>query len=255
MKAKIFLPLLSLVICCLLSLPTQAQTQVANYVYTPADSVGYISQMTGIVSTIANMYVITPEGKEGARYYVKNLDDAFKQEGMRVQFSAVQLRIPPNVRMVGTPVYIRSIAPFTTNASPKTVPQKKGRMTKATPMNGHQSPNRPTGIHNAPRATKATSPATASSPGAMVTDVEGVISKVGDYFVITVPNGTRYFPQNLPDNFRYPNVRVRISGTIGEIPPNVRMVGTPLMINRITRITPPKRHKSNSSWGEWKQLD
>jgi hypothetical protein len=42
-----------------------------------------------------------------------------------------------------------------------------------------------------------------------------------------------FAPTNLPDSFKTDGLRVLFSGKRGEIPPNVRMMGTPLTLSSI----------------------
>jgi hypothetical protein len=47
---------------------------------------------------------------------------------------------------------------------------------------------------------------------------------------------TRFLPSNLPDEFKRDGIRIIFSGEIGEIPPNVRLIGTPLHLKAIKQI-------------------
>src|SRR5690242_16070486 len=46
------------------------------------------------------------------------------------------------------------------------------------------------------------------------------------------PNG-RYISQQLPEEYRKDGLKVTFSGDVGKIPPNFRMVGTPLRLKSI----------------------
>ena len=64
----------------------------------------------------------------------------------------------------------------------------------------------------------------------------GVIQKVGADIYIIVDNaedGTHYAPTNLPVDYKEDGLRVLFSGSILEIPSNVRMAGTPLVLSSI----------------------
>ena len=69
-----------------------------------------------------------------------------------------------------------------------------------------------------------------------VVDQSGTIRLIsGDVYGI-VPDadtGTRYLPDSLADEFKKDGLRVVFSGKVGEIPPNVRMMGTPLTLTAI----------------------
>ena len=47
---------------------------------------------------------------------------------------------------------------------------------------------------------------------------------------------TRFLPSNLPASLRKDGIRVMFSGKIGEIPANVRLIGTPLDLTGIKQI-------------------
>lgn len=48
--------------------------------------------------------------------------------------------------------------------------------------------------------------------------------------------GEIYVPDALPEPFREVGLRVRFAIELVEVPPNVRMVGTPVRLLRITRV-------------------
>ena len=71
-------------------------------------------------------------------------------------------------------------------------------------------------------------------------NASGTVQQLGnnpDWFVI-VPDfdpSIRYLPSNLPSELRQNGIRVKFSGRIGEIPPNVRLIGTPLDLTYIEK--------------------
>ena len=74
-----------------------------------------------------------------------------------------------------------------------------------------------------------------------LTDVLGTIQQVANnpkWFVIVPDFDTsiRYLPSNLPPELRQNGIRVQFSGRIGEIPPNVRLIGIPLDLRFIQKI-------------------
>lgn len=71
-------------------------------------------------------------------------------------------------------------------------------------------------------------------------DERGTIREVGSGagqfgIVPDFDTGTRFAPDRLPDEFKTDGLRVIFSGRVGEIPPNVRMWGTPLELTGIRR--------------------
>ena len=66
----------------------------------------------------------------------------------------------------------------------------------------------------------------------------GVIQQVGADIYVIIDNaeeGTHYAPTNLPVDYKEDGLRVLFSGSIREIPSNVRMAGTPLVLSTIQR--------------------
>ncbi|NIO04658.1 MAG: hypothetical protein GTN74_08590 [Proteobacteria bacterium] len=77
--------------------------------------------------------------------------------------------------------------------------------------------------------------------GNHILDERGTIQRVspGSAWYVIVPDYDkmqRFAPINLPEDFRRDGLRVLFSGRIGEIPANVRLVGTPLEITRIETL-------------------
>ena len=71
-----------------------------------------------------------------------------------------------------------------------------------------------------------------------IENAHGAITKVSDEWYGIVPDddpGTRYAPENLPDDFRVDGLRVIFSGTVSDIPPTGRRWGTPLELTEIHR--------------------
>ena len=69
-------------------------------------------------------------------------------------------------------------------------------------------------------------------------DATGTIRQVSAGLIALVPDArpaTRYVPQNLPEGFQQDGLRVVFSGWLEEIPPNVRMIGQPLVLTALRR--------------------
>jgi hypothetical protein len=70
-------------------------------------------------------------------------------------------------------------------------------------------------------------------------DYSGVIMMKADEWVIRVTNGpndvTDYYPKNLGEEFKVEGLAVQFNGTLGEIPPNVRMMGRPITLTEIQK--------------------
>lgn len=78
----------------------------------------------------------------------------------------------------------------------------------------------------------------APTAGDEIHDVPGHVVHIrGDWYALDPEGqpGSRYAPDDLPEEFRQDGLAVVFSGRIGEIPPNVRMWGTPLELTAIRR--------------------
>jgi hypothetical protein len=72
-------------------------------------------------------------------------------------------------------------------------------------------------------------------PESLERETGSILHLSGDMWVI-VPDsdaGSRYQPRALPNEFKKDGLRVIFSGSVGEIPDNVRLYGTPLELTSI----------------------
>jgi hypothetical protein len=70
-------------------------------------------------------------------------------------------------------------------------------------------------------------------------DEQGTVTQITNDMFGIVPDfdkGTRFLPSNLTAEFKQDGLRVVFSGKVGEIPPNVRLPGTPLTLSGIRRL-------------------
>lgn len=56
-----------------------------------------------------DLAVLIPDADAGGRYISPQLPEEYKKEGLKVTFNGVTGKIPPNVRMMGTPLTITKI--------------------------------------------------------------------------------------------------------------------------------------------------
>lgn len=166
------------------------------------DSSGYLENNSGKVLLISDVVVIeVAKGDEIKRFVPETFPDDFKTDGATITFSAIILKHDPNVRMMGVPVRITNMMM---------------EETMAIDTGSLQESIKPFFPFDSVGYLKET---------------EGTIRLIGDVFVIEVAleNGiTRYLPVMLPESFRKEGLHIHFSGTLGNIPPNVRMVGTPI---------------------------
>lgn len=70
-----------------------------------------------------------------------------------------------------------------------------------------------------------------------IKNVKGTVKFLGDEKTIIIapddnPNG-RYISQQVPEEYKKDGVKITFSGNVGKIPPNYRMLGTPLKLKCI----------------------
>ncbi|MFN8286983.1 MAG: hypothetical protein U0V74_09540 [Chitinophagales bacterium] len=69
-------------------------------------------------------FVIVPDDNNSGRYITAQLPQEYKKDGLKITFSGVVGKIPPNVRMMGTPLKLTSVCVSKAE-------RKKYRITKA----------------------------------------------------------------------------------------------------------------------------
>lgn len=82
-------------------------------------------------------------------------------------------------------------------------------------------------------------PRAPDAPADTLREATGTIREVSGNLFALVPDArptTRYVAQNLPAAFRQDGLRVRFSGLLEPIPPNVRMIGQPLLLTAVRRL-------------------
>ncbi len=178
------------------------------------DSVGYIDNEFGKIILVGDVYLIEQNvNGELKRYVPDYLPEGFKHEYTEITFSAVIGKIPPNVRMMGTPVHIKELM-----------------MVESIDFD----------------ATKIQAPLKQYYPFEMVGYLEpskGMIKKAdptSDVYIIVIDNGrnttTNYLPVILPEDFKKDGLLIIVSGSIGKIPEGVSFIGQPLTIDEIKEL-------------------
>ncbi len=174
-----------------------------------------LRDVKGVVTAKANTFVIAV----GNTHYLpgESLPKRYRQDGMKVLFSAKMGKTPKG-RPIGMPIEI----------------------TKVTPDRGGK-----------PAGTTSTKPNTPTKPNInynkTVKDVKGKMMKKANKWVISSGN-THYLPERaLAKDYQVEGVQVVFSGKVGKIPPNVRMLGTPIKISAISKAKTVKR----SWWRFW----
>ncbi len=182
---------------------------------TENDSVGYINKESGKIILIGDVYLIEQNTKGEIKRFVPDfLPDDFKLENTIIIFSGTIGKIPPNVRMMGTPLKIKELM------IEEEVPFDKSQLQE--PIKEFYPFDSVAFLY----PTKATIKLMGSDP---------------DVFIIEIAEENnslkRYLPAILPDAFKKDDISITVSGNIGKIPANVRMMGTPLDVKSITLNT------------------
>lgn len=171
------------------------------------DSTGYIDKQHGKIIQITDVYFIESViNGEVKRYVPDYLPDDFKIAGSDITFSAVTLKYDPQVRMLGAPVRIKELMMEEQVAFDETLLQEQIKDMYPFDSVGYLQP------------------------------VKGIVKLIADVYVIEVMvdgHMTRYLPAILPKEFQQAEKAVIISGTIGKIPANARLMGTPLTLDEI----------------------
>lgn len=165
----------------------------------------FLANREGKIIYVGGTWLIEMDG--GKRYVPDYLPEDFKVDGLKIVFSGNAGTNPPNVRAMGDP--------FTITAMNAVEEQTIDPDDIQEPMRDFY-PFEITAIANRQ---------------------EGIIKKFSDdpaVYIIEAENGTRrYLPAVIPDAFKVHNLKVYFSGNAGNIPPNVRMAGTPFELDTI----------------------
>lgn len=172
---------------------------------TAFDSVGYVKNGKGTIIKIGDTWLIE-ESKNNSiiRYVPEYIPDDFKIEKLAVSFSGVIGKQDPNVRSMGKPFIIKELM-----AEEET---ELDRSHIQEPLKDYYP------LDSAGYLEKS----------------EGIIKIMNGVFIIEVGTN-RYLPVILPDEFKQENMIVLISGIIGKIPANVRLIGTPIELDTIEK--------------------
>jgi hypothetical protein len=176
------------------------------------DSVGYLKNVSGKIITINDTYLIEQnEQGDTHRYFDPNMPNDFKKENMMVTFSGIIGKPAANVRLMGTPFKITEMMAAEDIILDKSQIQE--------PLKDYYP---------------------VDSAGYLNT-IDGVVKLMmtePDVYIIEVADngGTkRYLPVIIPIEFRIDGLKVRVSGIVGKVAANVRMIGTPLDVKTIQK--------------------
>jgi len=246
---------LLLLIATLLQMSITAQAQI--------DSVGFLPKTAAtIVQIRPDIFGIVPNDNTGQRFIAKNLPARLQAADTQVLVSGIIGRIPPNVRMMGTPFQIKTIELNTSgdrgagSVATGGIKPPKGRGTTST---GGVKPPKIMNVDGSKKAIKGkrekelarpqthgvVTPAPTNNKGTnnnkmlnnfnfdwsnTIKHIQGVVQKRGDNLFIIKTADTQYAPQNLPVLYQVDGMNVTLTGQTAPPPPNVRMAGTPLKV-------------------------
>lgn len=202
----------------------------------PVDSASYLENTSVEVQFIANNWVLVPTEVNNRRFLPGNLDSQYEQEGLRLMVSGVIGKIPPHVRMVGTPFEIRSIA-----VQKKQSHSRPGQPIKlpssAQPIDKKQQV-RPDRTKQTDSVIPPAKEGTKEGKRPMIWSIKnkkGIITYnklEGGFYSINI-EGRDYVVEKLPKDFQKNGLRVIVSGKADNGRPNIFMFGPILTIEQI----------------------
>ncbi len=234
---------LLLLVITLLQTSITAQAQI--------DSVGFLEKTEAtIVKINASVFGIVPDNNQGQRFIAQNLPARLQSKDTKVLVSGIIGRIPPNVRMMGTPFQITHIEPIEKSGN-----RGSGRTGEAT-TGGIKPPKSDAGGKTRtitgkeekelmrPQTHSVIKPPPKNKTNNMLNNfnfdwsnttkqLQGVVQKRGGNLFIIKTSAGQYAPQNLPALYQKDGMKVVVTGQTAPPPPNVRMAGTPLKIETI----------------------
>ena len=81
----------------------------AGSVFGPDDDLDFVDAPATVRLLGETDYVIYPDDEPGARYAADDVPESFQVDGLRVAFSGRRLPIPPNVRLIASPLDLTHI--------------------------------------------------------------------------------------------------------------------------------------------------
>lgn len=163
---------------------------------------GTISDLVGTVRMGENIPIIVSVADPGKVYCGYALREELRVNGLKIKVSGILGKIPPNVRMMCSPLKITE-ASIIDSSSKKIVKSQDW---------GYEIDY-------------------------MVTNEKGTVKFLENQEIVVIvpdknPTG-RYISNQLPEEYRKDGLKVTYSGDVGKIPPNFRMLGTPLRLKCI----------------------
>ena len=173
----------------------------------------YITDRVCRVEMLNNAYFLVEVADESRRYAPLNLEESFKKEGLQVKVSGVVGKVPPNVRMIGTPFMVRTIDTI--------IPAINSGGTAAG-----------SGI---PAPTLETTAPTEAVANTRVEGLRGTVRKFNDIYVIETTDGDRYVPTNLPKKHQRMGRLLEFSGVLLPLPEQPKVLGRPIAVENVRR--------------------
>jgi hypothetical protein len=70
-----------------------------------------IAKVKGTIKLLSEeTVVIVPDDNPNGRYITEQIPAEYRKEGLKVVFSGDVAKIPPNARMIGTPIWLKEIS-------------------------------------------------------------------------------------------------------------------------------------------------
>ena len=148
------------------------------------------------VDKVADLYVLTPLDQPNKRYAAANLDNKYKAIGLTVTVSGVVGKPPINVRMIGIPFFVTYVK--------------------------EEKPTEPSIINR-------------STGQIDVYQQSGVVKKIGNDYIVQLPDGTKFAPTKMKKKYRKEGTKVSNTGTAQPILPDSRQSFYPIELKSIKK--------------------
>lgn len=232
-------------LCSIFTIIFLISTTLSSNAQTPPksneDTSNKVNRQSAVIDQQGDYFFIILDSEPNRRYLDTELSKIFRENGMRIIVSGQKLPIPPNVRMAGAPFKVTMIEKDLGSDKQKTVPTTDIVIEK-NPTVGKQKPLSMKEKMRA-RKLKALEKNNAPSTDKMI-EGKGTVKKKGEVFIIETKE-TIYVPNDLAKNYQKEGVTVIFSAKKLPMPPNVRMIGQPIEIQKIKAESKNKQLKKS----------
>ncbi len=219
-------------------------TTLSSNAQTPSksneDTSNKVNRQSAVIDQQGDYFFIILDNEPNRRYLDTGLSKIFRENGMKIIVSGQKLPIPPNVRMAGAPFKVTMIEKDLGSSVLKTVSptdkiiEKKPQISEKKTLSLKKKM-----MERKLKAAEKNVPSTDN----MIED-KGTVKKKGEVFIIETKE-TIYVPKDLAKSYQKEGVTVIFSAEKLPMPPNVRMIGQPIEIQKIKAESKNKQLKKS----------